>query len=102
MNNEKFLPIGTVVMLKGGTKRIMITGFLCIGESDKNKIYDYNGCVYPEGFMSADKNLLFNHDQIATIYYMGFSDDEDKKFKEKLNDAVKRMGIQGATNINNQ
>ena len=25
---EKFLPIGTVVMLKGGTKRVMISGYV--------------------------------------------------------------------------
>ena len=27
-NKDKFLPIGTVVLLKGATKRLMITGFL--------------------------------------------------------------------------
>ena len=27
---EKYLPIGTVVMLKGGTKRVMISGFCAI------------------------------------------------------------------------
>ena len=44
---EKYLPIGTVVMLKGGTKRVMISGFCAIdGENVKN-MYDYSGCVYP-------------------------------------------------------
>ncbi|MBR6133342.1 MAG: DUF4176 domain-containing protein, partial [Bacilli bacterium] len=27
MQRERFLPIGTVVLLKGGKKRAMITGF---------------------------------------------------------------------------
>ena len=31
---EKFLPIGTVVLLKNGTKRLMITGF-CAVEKEK-------------------------------------------------------------------
>ncbi|HIR49231.1 MAG TPA: DUF4176 domain-containing protein, partial [Candidatus Faecimonas gallistercoris] len=29
MQAEKYLPIGTVVMLKGGKKRAMIIGFCC-------------------------------------------------------------------------
>ena len=48
MNYEKYLPIGTVVMLKGGEKRAMITGFCSVSEDDPEKIYDYNGCLYPE------------------------------------------------------
>lgn len=44
MGLKKYLPIGTVVMLKGGKKRIMITGFCCVNEEKNNKIYDYCGC----------------------------------------------------------
>ena len=43
MNNEigeKYLPIGTVVMLKNGTKRAMITGFCSVAQEDKNKMYE--------------------------------------------------------------
>ena len=38
MNTEKFLPIGTVVMLNGGAKRVMITGFCTVADDDKSKI----------------------------------------------------------------
>ena len=37
---EKYLPIGSVVMLKGGTKRVMITGFCTVPNEDKEKVYD--------------------------------------------------------------
>jgi hypothetical protein len=67
---EKFLPIGTVVMLKGGTKRVMISGFCSMAEEDQNVMYDYAGCMYPEGFLSSDQTALFNHEQIEKIYYM--------------------------------
>ena len=40
MDTGKYLPIGTVVMLKGGTKRVMITGFCVMQESDKEKVWD--------------------------------------------------------------
>ena len=93
MNNvgEKYLPIGTVVMLKGGTKRVMITGFCSMANDNKKVMYDYSGCLYPEGFLSSDQTALFNHDQIATIYHMGLVDDEEKKFKATLNELVSKM-----------
>lgn len=89
MNTEKFLPIGTVVMLNGGAKRVMITGFCTIASDDNAKMYDYCGCLYPEGVVSSDKNLLFDHNQIAKIYALGYSDDEEKEFKAKLNEVLK-------------
>lgn len=82
---EKFLPIGTVVKLSGGKKRLMITGFGAISESNKEKIWDYSGCMYPEGFLSSKQIFIFDHEQIEEICYMGLSeDDEEKKFKELL------------------
>lgn len=100
MNNvgEKYLPIGTVVMLKGGSKRVMITGFCSMATEDQNVMYDYAGCMYPEGFLSSDQTALFNHDQIAQIYHLGLVDDEEKKFKASLNALVLQMNA----NINNQ
>ncbi len=93
MNNahEKYLPIGTVVMLKGGSKRLMITGFCSMPTDDKNKMFDYSGCMYPEGVLSSDQTALFNHDQIDKIYYMGYVDDEEKKFKSTLNALISQM-----------
>lgn len=39
---EKYLPVGTVVLLKGGKKRTMITGFCASSNEEKNRIYDYS------------------------------------------------------------
>ena len=88
---EKFLPIGSVVILKDATKRIMITGYLSVDESDKEKVYDYNGCVYPEGFLSSEQVLLFNHDQIDKIFFEGMTDDEQKSFAQRLNEFAKKQ-----------
>ena len=52
---ERFLPIGTVVLLKNGKKEVMITSY-CIypnsiqmkdGQEVKpeKKIYEYGGCI---------------------------------------------------------
>ena len=87
MNIEKYIPIGSVVMLKGGSKRAMVIGFCCL--DDKKKMYDYAGCLYPEGVLSSDKTLLFDHNQIERIYCLGYSDVEEKEFKSKLNEMMK-------------
>ena len=44
---EKFLPIGTVVMLKNGTKRVMISGFCAMEGNNRNKIWDYSRVHVP-------------------------------------------------------
>lgn len=81
---DKYLPVGTVVLLKDASKKLMITGF-CVAEEEKsNTIYDYCGCLYPEGYINSKENALFNHNQISKIYYMGFQDEEGKEFKSKL------------------
>lgn len=85
---EKYLPIGTVVLLKGGKKRAMITGFCSVAQENQEKIYDYSGCVYPEGYLSSNQVCLFDHEQIEKIFFLGFEDEEEKVFKDKLNKIV--------------
>ena len=88
---EKYLPIGTVVLLKGGKKRAMITGFCSVAQENQDKIYDYSGCVYPEGYLSSNQVCLFDHDQIEKIYFVGFEDEEEVQFKDKLNTIVANL-----------
>lgn len=84
---EKYLPVGTVVLLKNGKKRVMITGF-CVTPQGKDEAYDYSGCLYPEGFLSSNQNCLFNHSQIEKVFHMGLIDEEEIKFKEQLKSLI--------------
>ena len=89
---EGFLPIGSVVLLKDSTKRVMITGVCQEGTTEKGrKLYDYVGCVYPEGYQGADQNFLFNTDQIDTLYAMGYQDSEFFAFKERADEIMKQL-----------
>lgn len=88
---DKYLPIGTVVVLKNATKRLMITGFCPVIESEPNNTYDYAGCLYPEGVIASDENFIFNHEQIHKVYFLGFSDDNEKKFKEALKASIEKL-----------
>lgn len=72
---KELLPIGSVVMLKGATKKLMITGILQVNPAEK-KMYDYLGVPYPEGYVSADRNFLFNHEDIWEIAFHGYSERE--------------------------
>ena len=84
MNYEKYLPIGSVVMLKNGTKRLMITGFGIQPSDDESKIYDYCGCLFPEGVLDTEEVAVFNHEQIDKVYCIGFKDEEQEKFMQEL------------------
>ena len=81
---EKYLPLGTVVLLNGGTKRLMITGYCMKIKEKPGVIYDYCGCLYPEGTIKSDITSVFNHSQIQRIDYMGYIDSESKEFMNKL------------------
>ena len=83
---EKFLPIGSVVLLNGGQKKIMITGFCSIAADDKTRVYDYSGCIYPEGYLSSNQICLFDHEQIEEIFFIGYENEEEENFKKQLNE----------------
>lgn len=85
---EKYLPIGTVVMLDGGEKRVMITGFACTSDNEPDVVYDYMGCLYPEGIVNTNESLLFNHDQIVKLYHLGLIDEEEEEFMDDLEDLL--------------
>ena len=81
---EKYLPIGTVVLLKGAKKRLMIIGICVVIDSEKDKMWDYNGCIYPEGLLTSAQSCLFNHDQIEKVFHLGLIDEEEIRFKQEL------------------
>ena len=91
MSQEKYLPLGTVVLLEGGQHRIMIVGFCSYDASVDHKMYDYLACFYPEGIFSLEKMIAFNHSDIAKIYQLGYSDEEEKKFKKHLVEAKEKF-----------
>lgn len=76
---DKYLPIGSIVLLKGGAKRIMIYGRQQ-KELKSDKVWDYIACLYPEGNLNEEYMYLFNHNQIEKIFFIGFQDEEEIEF----------------------
>ena len=52
-------------------------------------MFDYSGVIFPEGMITSDQTALFNHEQIERVDYLGLVDDEEKNFKNKLNELIK-------------
>ena len=77
-----YLPIGSVVRLKNGQKRIMIYGRRQL-QVGTDKEWDYIACLYPEGNLNEDNCFLFNHDQIEQVYFLGLQDVEEFTFAAK-------------------
>lgn len=90
---EHVLPIGTVVLLKNADKRLMIIGYQRKLLSEPDSIFDYCGCTYPEGFMSANETAVFNHDQIDRIIAVGLQNPQQIKFAEKLKTWIAERGV---------
>ncbi|MFL0250143.1 DUF4176 domain-containing protein [Clostridium neuense] len=78
---NKYLPIGSVVLLKESNKRLMIYGVKQIAAETK-KEYDYIACLFPEGNIDAEHTYLFNHDQIDRIFFIGMQDEEQMEFNK--------------------
>ncbi|MFE4952223.1 DUF4176 domain-containing protein [Leifsonia sp. NPDC056665] len=78
-----FLPLGSVVILKGSVKKLLVVSRGSIVEGD---FFDYGAFMYPEGMI--DTNIAyFNHDDILKIVHEGYTDDDNDLVLEILDDA---------------
>ncbi len=96
---EKFLPIGTVVLLKGGEKKLMITSYLIFGpgEGTSRKVFDYGSCTYPEGVIDSSHAVGFNHSDIEKIVFLGHEDED----QINLNNLLKQSADEIKSKIEN-
>ncbi|MBW6411940.1 DUF4176 domain-containing protein [Clostridium weizhouense] len=85
-DKNKLLPIGSVVLLNDSDKKLMIVGRLQKQVGDEKEIeWDYSACLYPEGNLRPDSLFLFNNDVIEKVYFIGYEDEEEVKYSEKIN-----------------
>ena len=87
---KELLPIGSVVKLKKGTKRIMVCGRIQ-SKVDDNVIYDYSSCYYPEGIIDPKELFLFNNEDIDVVYFVGLQDSEEFAFRTYINEQLDKM-----------
>ncbi|MBQ8327758.1 MAG: DUF4176 domain-containing protein [Lachnospiraceae bacterium] len=81
-----YLPLGSVVILKGGVQKIVIISRgLVTAATEPAGFFDYGGCVYPQGIIG-DHILYFNHKDIVKVVFSGYSDDDDKMMVDNINE----------------
>ena len=81
---KEYLPIGSVVLLHNGTKKIMIYGRKQLSQND-NQEYDYVACLFPEGNINENYTFLFNHENIRKVVFRGYENEEEQAFQKLLN-----------------
>lgn len=91
-NEDEFLPIGSVVLLKGGNKRIMICGRIQ-AQAGSDIIYDYSACYYPEGIVDPQSMFFFNRDAIETVYFRGYEDQDELDYRHDVLDQLGELEI---------
>ena len=77
------LTIGSIVKIKGAKRDLMICGRV-VARTGSEEVYDYVGCLYPEGIMDPSSLYFFNRDAIAECIYPGYDGPEEQEFKEKV------------------
>lgn len=90
---QRMLPIGSIVTLKEGKRRLMIMGRLHQRLSD-GKVFDYAGCLYPEGFSGEKDYYLFDHLHIDTIWFKGYQDAEENQYRSWMEEALQQHPFQ--------
>lgn len=93
MNSEKLLPVGSVVLLNGADKELMVIGILPVNDG---KQYDYISVLHPEGYLSEKYIFMFNHSDIAQIKFIGYVNAAHQVFRgglaAMLNEESKKAG----------
>jgi|GEM_PF-710804 len=85
-----FLPLGSVVILKGSVKKLLIVSR---GSVVENVFYDYGAFLYPEGMIDANV-AYFDHRDVLKVVQEGYTDDADELVVEILNDAYAQFQAQ--------
>lgn len=80
---NELLPIGSIVLLNNSNKKLMIYGRKQL-QADTGKLWDYVGCLYPEGNISPEYTFLFNHEDIKELFHSGYKDEEEEKLQVLL------------------
>ena len=89
---KDLLPIGSVVLLKCGEKRLMICGRIQ-AKAGENEIYDYSACYYPQGIVDPTSMFFFNRDAIDRVFFLGFQDAEELAFRSEVLDKLGELKI---------
>ncbi len=87
---KDLLPLGTIVTLKKGDKRLMIVGRIQ-NQVNSDIIYDYASVLWPEGLIDSSHFYLFNHEDVDILYHIGLQDVQEFNYRFILEEKQKEI-----------
>lgn len=85
------LSIGSVIRLKEGERKLMITSRTPLAnEGGVLGYFDYGGCLYPDGQID-QKTFFFNEEDIEEICFEGYCDSMEEEYRKKYEQAIKNI-----------
>ena len=55
-----------------------------------NEVFDYSGCLYPEGIIDSKELLVFNNENIDRVFFIGFQDTDEFEFRKFINEKLEQ------------
>lgn len=87
----ELLPIGSMVRLNNGKRKLMIISRTPLTVEDGvTGYYDYGACLYPDGQVNQTM-FFFNSEDIAEICCKGYCDELELQFREKYEEAIGKI-----------
>lgn len=81
----EYLPLGSIVLLKNGTKKLLIIArAINVNNNNTNYFFDYGAVAYPEGLIG-DEMAYFNADKINKVIFTGYNDAENENMVDTIN-----------------
>lgn len=98
VDTPDFLPLGSVVIVRGSTKKLMVIArAVAIPQEGALRYYDYGACLYPEGLLE-DRLAYFNHEGVQKVVFRGFENDENELILETLRENLASVSIERGAN----
>lgn len=88
----QLLPLGSVITLKGSSKRLMICGRIQTKTGEPDKVYDYVGCYYPEGIINSEEMILFDDADMGEVFYIAPQDPDEFRYRSVMERYFEEQG----------
>lgn len=89
---KDLLPIGSIVKIKGAKRNLMICGRV-VARDGSEDVYDYVGCIYPEGLIDISNLYFFNRIAIEECVYHGYEGQEELDFRNNVLASLKDVEV---------
>ena len=91
METKEFLPLGSVVIVKGSVKKLVLIARAIFTEvNGERKYFDYGACTYPEGVLG-ENIVYFQHKDIAEVIAKGYTDEDDRRMVENIHTGLEKL-----------